>query len=121
MNKILVLLSLLFLSSCSFSGNKGQIKNQVTNCWNVKDFDKKYSDSRVILHLNLNKDGSIDKTSVLKSICGKLNKEECDQFVNSAIEAVYKSSPIKHLFIDQYEDWKEFDLLFDPSHIFEQS
>ena len=116
MNKILVLLSLLFLSSCSFNGNKEQIKNQVANCWNMKDFDKKYSDTRVVLRLNLNKDGYVNKTSVLKSICGKLNKEECDQFVNSTVEAVHKSSPIKKLFVDQYEDWKEFDLWFDPSH-----
>ena len=46
----------------------------------------------------------------------RLNKEECDQFVNSTVEAVHKSSPIKNLFVDQYEDWKEFDLWFDPSH-----
>ena len=121
MKKIAILLSLLFVSSCSFGGNKGQIKHQIARCWADKYNDEKYSDSRVSLHLNLNKDGSVDKLSIIESKCGKLNKEECDQFVNSAIEAVYKSSPIKHLFIDQYEDWKEFDLLFDPSHIFEQS
>ena len=117
MIKVLTLISLLFISSCSFGGNKGQIKHQITSCWNVKGFDKKYSDSRVALHLNLNKDGSVDKLSIIESDCGKLNKDECDKLVNSVIEAVHKSSPIKNLFVDQYEDWKEINLYFDPSYI----
>lgn len=117
MKKIAILLSLLFVSSCSFGGNKGQIRHQITRCWNIEDFDKKYSDSRVLLHLNLNKDGSVDKLSIIESKCNKLTKDECDKFVNSTIEAVHKSSPIKHLFVDQYEDWKEINLNFDPSYI----
>ncbi|WP_236869657.1 cell envelope integrity protein TolA [Candidatus Bandiella numerosa] len=115
MKKIAILLSLLFVSSCSFGGNKGQIKHQITRCWVDKKYnDEKYSDSRVVLHLNLNKDGSVDKLSVIESKCGKLSKDECDKFVNSAVEAVHKSSPIKNLFVDQYEDWKEINLNFDP-------
>lgn len=118
MNKILVLLSLLFLSSCSFSGNKGIIKQQITSSWDSEKFSgKKYSDSRVLLQLNLNKDGSVNKLQVIESDCGKLNKDECDKLVNSVIEAVHKSSPIKNLFVDQYEDWKEINLYFDPSYI----
>lgn len=122
MNKTFILLSLLFLYGCSFDSNKGQIKHQVTRCWNMKCFDKKYSDSRVLLRLNLNKNGSIDKLSIIESQCGKLTKNECDKFVNSAIEAARKSSPIQNLFVDQYEDWKEINLNFNPSaNISEQS
>ncbi len=114
--KIAILLSLLFMSSCSFSGNKGIIKHQITSSWDCEKFSgEKYSDSRVLLHFNLNKDDSVDKLSVIESRCGKLSKDECDKFVDSTVEAVRKSSPIKNLFVDQYEGWKEIDLYFQSS------
>jgi hypothetical protein len=117
MIRTLILLTTLFLSSCSFSGNEGQTKPQITRCWIVKKYnDEKHSDSSVLLHLNLNKDGSVYKISVIESTCGKLNKYECDKFVNHAIKVVHISSPIKNLLVDQYEDWKEINLLFDPSN-----
>jgi len=116
MKKIGILLSILFMSSCSFGGNKGQIKHQITSSWDSEKFSgKKYSDSKILLQLNLNKDGSVNKLQVIESICGKLTKYECDKLTKSTTEAVYKTSPIKNLFIDQYEDWKEINLVFNPS------
>ena len=118
MIRTLTLISTLFLSSCSFNYNEDQRKPKIIDCTIVKKYnDEKNSDSSVLLHVSLTKEGDLHKVSVIESTCGKLNKYDCVKFENDVLRTVYINTNIKNLLIDQHEDWKELKLLFKPSLI----
>ena len=91
------------------------IKNQIEKHWRPPVAAKNLKDARVILHITLNKDGSVKEASIKDVICPPNVDEICKLTAESAVRAVRQASPIKNLPTDRYDIWKEFNMLFNPS------
>lgn len=93
------------------------VKGQIEKNWRPPVGLEKLSDVRVLLHMNLEKNGEIKEVIVKNIICPLNSENTCKLTAESAIRAVRQSSPIENLPLDRYDIWKEFDLIFDPSLI----
>ena len=69
-----------------------------------------------ILHMVLEKDGTVKEVTVKNIICpANVDAAICKLVEENAIRAVKQASPIKNLTVDRYDTWKEFDMKFDPN------
>jgi len=98
---------------------KDAIRQQIMNNWTVLAGAKGLKDMIVTLKIQLAKDGSVVNVENKN-----LFKYNSDQFykavVDSAMRAVYKSSPLKNLPAEKYDvrdGWQELELNFDPSEM----
>ena len=61
----------------------------------------------------MNKDGIVNDVSTKDIICPPNADETCKLTAESCIKAVKEASPYK-LRAEEYKDWKDFNMLFDP-------
>ena len=94
------------------------IKNQIEKHWRPPVNAKGLKDVRVVLHITLNKNGSVKDASIKDVICPPNANETCKITAESCIKVVKEISPYK-LRDEEYDTWKEFNMLFDPSAIAE--
>lgn len=96
---------------------KMMIKRQIEKNWSPPVGLDSARDIRILLHLKLNKDGSVKNLDVKNVICPKKNISVCKLVAESAIRATRKASPIENLLPERYDIWGEFDIDFDPSSL----
>jgi outer membrane biosynthesis protein TonB len=91
------------------------IKSQLIACWKIPplvgiEIEKIF----VIVQIKLDKDGNILNSKIVNK--GQYGQSQFFEIISeSAIQAVNSCSPIKNLPKDRYEEWKEVQLVFDPS------
>lgn len=93
------------------------VKRQIEQNWRPPIGAENLEDVRVLLHMQLNEDGSLKELKLIGVHCPTLAAETCQLAVDSAVRAVKKSVPLENLMPERYDVWKEFDLHFDPSFI----
>ena len=93
------------------------IRNQFVQCWTLPYGAKDAYKLKVILHLTLDIDGNVTNVDLLDK-----QKYKKNQFframADSAIRAVHKCSPIVGLPKEQFSEWEQMELHFDPQHMF---
>jgi hypothetical protein len=100
---------------------KKNIKDQVNSCWlNIanKLFRKEeIAGIKVKIMVSLDKSGNILQARLAnsaKSYMG-LNNDLYRQVADSALSVFYRCKKITGLPRDKYEEWKEFEFVFDPN------
>lgn len=93
-----------------------EIRRQLETCWTppVGGLDAK--NLAVLVHLSLEKDGTVKEVKILKkpnSFNGKMVEAASD----AAVRAVHKCSPLKNLPENEYNSWKELEFNFDPNRL----
>lgn len=127
MNKLQILLITLLcfgLSSCTLSSNSLDeqiflsVMNQTEKNWHPPVKTHLNTENiRVILYISLNDDGTVNKVKIKDVMCPPNSDKTCKLTAESCIEAVKKTSPYK-LPPEDYETWKEVNMLFDSNAIY---
>lgn len=93
------------------------IRSQITRCWNVPAGAKDAHTLKVMLHIELNQDGSLISVDLAED---KI-RYQADSFfraaADSAMRAVHQCSPLQNLPPEKYGTWKSIDMLFDPKEV----
>jgi outer membrane biosynthesis protein TonB len=96
---------------------KDAVKKQVSDNWTILSGAKDAKDMVVTLKLSLAQDGTV-KDVEIKNQARYNTDSSYRAVVDSAVRAVYKSSPLKGLPADKYQGgWDEIELNFDPSEM----
>ena len=92
------------------------IVSQFVQCWNIPAGSANDYTLKVGIDVALRPDGSVIGAALAPEQRGRYgNDMPFRAAVDSAIRAVHKCSPIKHLPTEKYNNWKEMRLNFDPS------
>jgi outer membrane biosynthesis protein TonB len=98
---------------------KDAIKQQIMQNWTVLAGAKDAASMVVTLHISLGKDGSVTDIKITNQ--AHYNSDPVFKATaDSAVRAVYKSSPLKNLPVEKYDSrdgWSEMDINFDPSEM----
>ncbi len=90
------------------------IRRQVEAHWNIPAGARSAGDMKIQLEISLNRDGTVTNVEIADR-----SRYSSDPIfrasADSAIRAVKKASPIQDLPVRYYEDWKDTDMIFDPS------
>ena len=93
------------------------IIQQISQCWSISAGAKDAQDLSVMLHLSLEKDGTVRNVKIVDT----LRYAGADSFyraaADSAVRAVLKCSPLKNLPKEKYDTWKEIEMNFDPKEM----
>ncbi len=99
---------------------KDAIKQQIMQNWDVLPGAKDAKDMVVTLRIALAPDGAVTNVIIVNKIrYGSDNSYRAS--VDSAIRAVYKSSPLKNLPPEKYDvldGWRNLELNFDPREMY---
>jgi len=91
------------------------IRSQVEACWNFNIGAKNAADLTVLLHVQMNPDGSVLNVELADE---QRSRASSDSFfssaVDAAIRAVRRCSPYKNMPADKYGTWRDFMLSFIP-------
>lgn len=93
------------------------VKNQMQKHWQPPAGAQNIEEVRVLIHITIEKNGTIKSTTVKNIICPTNSETTCKLTAESAIRAIRKASPLENLLPERYDTWKEFNLLFDPSFL----
>jgi outer membrane biosynthesis protein TonB len=91
------------------------IRSQIAKCWSVPAGAREASDMAVLLHISLERDGTVKSVKIVDN--NRYNSGNQDFYraaADSAVRAVKKCSPLKNLPTNKYNNWKELELNFDP-------
>lgn len=95
---------------------KDAIRQQIMKNWTVPSGAKDIQNIVATLHLNVQPDGTVSKVEVVNQ--SKYNSDPSFRaMVDSAVRAVYRSSPLQGLPADKYDvkdGWRELEINFDP-------
>ncbi len=94
------------------------IRSQLEQAWNTSSFGggNNNKNMNVKVLITLDREGNVlSAKPELSSL--QLGNPVYNAFVDSAVRAVYIASPLKHLPIDKYDTWKEFEFNFDASQM----
>ncbi len=89
------------------------IKNLIQKNWHPPVGLDILKDIKVLINIQLNKNGEIIDIQTLDVICPTGMSEACGLYEESALRAIKLSSPVENLHPERYEQWKEFKLFFD--------
>lgn len=91
------------------------IKSQLIACWKIPPLiGVEVENIKVILQIRLDKSGNVLNTKIVNN--GQYGRSQFfDLIAESATQAVNACSPIKNLPQERYNDWKDVQLVFDPS------
>lgn len=94
------------------------IRAQIAPCWNPPIGGADVRKMTVVLHIELARDGSVQGRPALVSQTGATagNTDYARAFAETARRAVLRCAPLK-LPADLYDQWKSFELNFDPSEL----
>ncbi len=94
------------------------IRAQVTPCWNLPVGAATAGKVTALLHIDINRDGSIAGRPAVVSQTGVTgsNADYARAFAETARRAVLRCSPLK-LPADQYDQWKAVEINFDPTNM----
>lgn len=92
------------------------IVSQFVQCWNIPAGSANDYALKVGIDVALRPDGSVIGAALAPEQRGRYGSDMAFRAAaDSAVRAVYKCNPIKHLPTDKYNSWKEMRLNFDPS------
>jgi hypothetical protein len=95
---------------------KDAIRQQIMKNWTVPSGAKDIQNIVATLHINVQPDGTISKVEVKNQ--SRYNSDQSFRaMADSAMRAVYKSSPLQHLPAEKYDvkdGWREMEINFDP-------
>lgn len=95
---------------------KDAIRQQVMKNWTVPAGAKDVQNTVVTLHLNVQPDGTISKADIVNQ--ARYNSDPFFRaMADSAMRAIWKSSPLQNLPADKYDvkdGWRELEINFDP-------
>lgn len=98
---------------------KDAIRQQIMQNWTVPSGAKDIQNIVATLHLNVQPDGTISKVEITDQ--SRYNTDPSFRaMADSAVRAVYKSSPLKNLPAEKYDvkdGWRELEINFDPSEM----
>ena len=99
---------------------KEMIKRQIMENWTIISGAKGAKDLIVQLHLTLARDGTVNNVNIVQK--NRYNNDDIFRATaDSAIRAIYKSSPLQNLPPEKYnskDGWQHIELNFDPSDMF---
>jgi hypothetical protein len=97
---------------------KDAIKSQIVKCWSIPAGGREVKNMFVIITANVDEDGTI-KDIAIKERSGYTqdNEKFYEVFVESAIRALQKCSPLQGLPIEKHGSWKALELRFDPQEL----
>lgn len=97
---------------------KDAIRSQIAKCWTVPAGAKNAHELIVVLQVEVERDGSVAKVQLAEV---SKRRASGDTFfraaADSAIRAVKKCSPLKHLPPEKYHSWQMMELTFDPKEM----
>jgi TolA protein len=90
------------------------IKSRIIACWKIPPMIG-VENENVVIHIKIffDRDGGVLKYDVLNRNFN--NQKFFNIILDSAVNAINNCSPVPNLPVEQYEDWKEVVLNFDPS------
>lgn len=95
---------------------KDAIRQQIMKNWTVPSGAKDVQNTVVTIHLNIQPDGTVSKTEIVNQ--ARYNSDSFFRaMADSAMRAIYKSSPLQNLPADKYDvkdGWREIEINFDP-------
>jgi len=91
------------------------IREQLARHWNIPAGMKDAHETPVDIKVEMNPDATVHSASVVSSN-QLMNDPLKKQFVDSALRAVQKASPL-NLPRDRYDQWKTMVIRFDPQHM----
>jgi len=96
----------------------GAIRSQVAPCWNPPIGGADVKKMTVLLHLDINRDGSVVGRPGIVSQTGVTagNADYARAFAETARRAVLRCAPLK-LPAELYDQWKAVEINFDPSEM----
>lgn len=98
-------------------GHKNIIYKQIYASWENPLKTISSDEISILVHVKVSQDGTIKDVRVIKKSCNKVPASVCQALVDSAERAIFKASPLKDLDITTYNNWREFNINFDPSEI----
>jgi outer membrane biosynthesis protein TonB len=93
------------------------IIQQISQCWSIPAGAKDAQDLSVLLHLSLEKDGTVRNVKIADTVRYASADSFYQAAADSAVRAVRKCSPLKNLPQDKYDTWKEIEMNFDPKEM----
>ncbi len=94
---------------------KSIIKAKIEENWfHQVNLEKNNITIEILVRVLIAKDKKISNVKI-KDVKCSADQEICNILVESAVKAIFLSSPIQELNEEDYELWKDFELLFDPS------
>lgn len=94
---------------------KDAIKSQIMGCWSIPAGGKDAKDMHVVIGADVEEDGTIKNIEIKeRSKYASVNEKFYEVFVESAIRALQKCSPLQGLPVAKYSSWKKLELYFDP-------
>lgn len=95
---------------------KDAIRQQIMQNWTVPSGAKDIQNIVATLHINVQSDGTVSKVEIVNQ--GRYNSDPSFRaMADSAMRAVYKSSPLRNLPAEKYDvkdGWREMEINFDP-------
>lgn len=94
------------------------IKTKIIQCWSVPPSIGIINEQKiyVVLEIKIDKTGKITNIKTIND-SQFFHNEYFEKIKKSAIEATEKCSPIQGLPLERFDDWKEVQLVFDPSKL----
>lgn len=94
---------------------KDAIKNQIQKCWNVPAGAKDAQDLVIWLHVNYEKDGSLQNVELADASKPRYNSDSFFRAAaDSAMRAVRMCTPLHDLPPEKYETWHDIMMDFNP-------
>lgn len=94
------------------------IRSQIASCWSIPAGAKDVEQMSVVLKISIDLDGTVSNVAIAEKKSAITVNEFYQVFIDSAIRAVKKCSPLKNLNPERYNSWKAIELNFDPSEMF---
>ena len=90
--------------------------SEFVQCWKIPAGSANDKAPKVSVDVALRPDGSLIDAALAPEQRGQYGSDTAFRAAaDSAVRAVYKCNPIKHLPTEKYNSWKEMRLNFDPS------
>lgn len=95
------------------------IRARLEECWNLDAGARDAADLDVVVIVNLNRDGTIQRPIRVKND-GEINRSGNPYWIaarNRALQAVNRCEPYNYFDPGRYDAWKSFEFNFDPANL----
>lgn len=89
------------------------IRSQIARNWRVPSGVKDAYDLKIRLRIMVQQNGVVSKVEIVDAMRYRSDRVY-RAAADSAVRAVWKSSPLRHLPAQKYETWRDMELSFDP-------
>ena len=104
------------LGSSLSQAERNAVILSIEKCWNPPAGVENAEDLRVVIGVDMNRDGSLASQPVLISPSGAISNLHQRAF-DAARRAINRCAPFNDLPADKYETWKRIEMTFDPKEL----